>query len=185
MKKIIGYKTLTEDMLSPRDHETKWTVGGVTSLPKNKPLKITNYGLHLYKSLDNITIGLFGSRVFKAEIIGDYVEYDNIFAAYSVKLLEEIKPSKVTNSFWAYKYCLYVKNDPKVKKNIIKSQHAYYYCIDVKDDPDVRKRIITSKYAFKYCFNIKDDPAVRKYITDKYWLKQYCMHINTDPNFCK
>jgi len=161
-----GYKVLTADMKSPFDNKTEWTLGKITSIAKDKKLRIIGYGLHLYKSLKNVSIGKFGCRVFEAEIVGEYIEDKNKFCAYEIKLIKELNPEEVTDSKWVYEYCITVKDDPKVRKNITCSEYAYLYCQYIKDDPKVRKYITDSFWAYEYCITVKDDPKVRKYITN-------------------
>ena len=49
--------------------------------------------------------------------------------------------------------------------------NIYKYCMYIKDDPKIRKLITHEKYAYGYCIFVKDRPEVRKYITNKEWLK--------------
>lgn len=128
-----GYKILTKDMYSPFDKKTKWILGKSIKLENNQELKIGHYGLHLYKSLDNVSIGAFGSRVFEAETIDDYIEDANKLCSYEVKLLKELKPSDVTDSYWSYLYCKNIHDNIEVAKNITNSLYAFYYSIEVRD----------------------------------------------------
>jgi len=90
----------------------------------------------------------------------------------------------VYNSESAYYYCFY-KDDPEVRKLITDSKWAYLYCLNNKDNPKVRKLITDSKWAYYYCLNKKDDPKVRKYITDSDWAYEYCHFIKEDPEVRK
>ncbi len=44
-------------------------------------------------------------------------------------------------SYWAYEYCLNVKDDPEIRKFITSPIWAFYYCTLVNNDPEVRKNI--------------------------------------------
>lgn len=161
-----AYKILTKDMTSPYDNETKWELGKSTKVSDSQELKIAGYGLHLYKSLDTVSIGKFGSRVFEAEVVGEHIEDEDKLCAYEVKLTKELKPEDITDSQWAYHYCVNVKDRPRVRKNIKNPKWSYHYCISVEDRHEVRKYIKDSMWAYWYCANIKDRPEVRKNIKD-------------------
>ena len=216
MKKITGYKVLTKDLKAPNNLRFSYegcTEPGFIKKIKGKLVMCEN-GLHVYKDLRNLSIGDFGSRVFKVEVIGDYLDDKEELGKYcckEIKFIKELKPSEVKDSEWAYGYCKYVKDDPEVRKNITESNWAYYYCYkikdrkevrknitdsddayryceDVKDRPEVRKNITESNWAYWYCKDIKDDPEVRKNIIDSYWAYKYCRWIKDDPEvrkYCK
>ena len=150
-------------MTSPWDGKTKWAIGKTTKLNNDKPLKICENGLHLYTSLDNITIGSFGPRVFEAEPIGEVAEAESKICCRSAKLIREVDPGEVRDSEWAYEYCLNIDR-PSVRKNITDSGWAYRYCLDIKDLSSVRKYITDSGWAYEYCLGIKDRPEVRKHV---------------------
>ena len=160
------YKVLTKNMCSPFDNKTTWIINETTKLRNKHPLKLCFNGLHLYKSLDNISIGEFGPRVFEAEPIGEILKDENKICCREVKLLKELNPGEVTDSEWAYDYCLSIKDRSSVRKNITDSEWAYRYCRDVKDRPSVRKNITDSEWAYEYCIDVKDRPSVRKYIKE-------------------
>ena len=208
------YKVLTKDMRSPVNGRTKWAIGDITKLRcrlelnYSVRLRLCRNGLHLYTSLDNISIGEFGPRVFEAEPIGKVVRSEDKVCCRAVRLLKELDPAEVTDSHWAYNYCKRVKDAPKVRKNITDSSWAYRYCRDIKDRPSVRKRITNdywaceycknikdiqsvfkniteSDRAYWYCRNIKDRPSVRKYITDSDWAYCYCEYVKDRPSVRK
>ena len=66
-------------------------------------------------------------------------------------------------SWWAYNQCL--KNDTKQMRRLITdSGWAYCYCINVKDIKEIWKKITDSYYVYRYCKDVKDREEVRKYI---------------------
>ncbi len=66
-------------------------------------------------------------------------------------------------SYWAYRYCKKVKNDPEIAKNITESRWVYFYCFNIKDDPEIRKNITDPYWAYLYCKNVnKDDKRLLK-----------------------
>ena len=73
---------------------------------------------------------------------------------------------------WAYNECLRLKKEKKkdvdeIWRLITDSEWAYEYCIDVKDREQMWKRITDSYWAYRYCRDMKDRPEVRKYIKEK------------------
>jgi len=50
------------------------------------------------------------------------------------------------------------------KRNL--SELAFRYCLNIKDDPKVWKKITIAIWAYLYCRDVKDRPEVRKYITE-------------------
>ena len=179
------YKVLTKDMCSPYDNKTEWALGETTKLCNKHPLKLRWNGLHLYTSLNNVSIGYFGSRVFEAEPIGEILKDENKICCKEVKLIRELNPSEVTDSEWVYEYCRDVEDIPRVRKNITDSEWAYQYCRVVKDRPSVRKHITDSEWAYMYCRFIEDSPEVRNRITDSYWACRYCRDIKDRPEVRK
>ena len=81
------YKVLNKDMTSPWDGKTKWAIGKITRLGNYSQLKLCENGLHLYTSLDKITIGKFGPRVFEAEPVGHIVGDNDKVCCRDVKLI--------------------------------------------------------------------------------------------------
>jgi len=47
-----------------------------------------------------------------------------------------------------------------------KSWWAYFYCLNIKDRPSIRKFITHGYWANEYCRNIKEDTEVAKRIDD-------------------
>ena len=65
----------------------------------------------------------------------------------------------------AYRYCLNVVEDrEEVRNKITESKWAYWYCLNIKDREEIWKRITESNWAYFYCKYIKDREEVRKHI---------------------
>jgi hypothetical protein len=68
-------------------------------------------------------------------------------------------------SKWAYFQCLYENNDtPEMRDLITDPYWAFCYCRWIKDIEEMRIKITDSRYAYWYCRWIKDRPEVRRYI---------------------
>ena len=93
------------------------------------------------KSLDNVVIGRFGSRVFEARPIGDNLEDEDKICCRGIQLIRELKPEEVTDQSWCYQYCRYREDRPEVWEKITNSKWAYRYCHHIKDRPEIRKYI--------------------------------------------
>ena len=134
MKKLIGYKILTKNLKAPNIFNRSYSYEGweKKSFRVEGGLELCRNGLHVYKSLNNVTIGNFGERVFKVEIIGKYIEDENKYCCKEIKILKELDAEEVKDSRWAYRYCRDVEDREEVRKNIKDSVWAYYYCRDVK-----------------------------------------------------
>ena len=148
------YKVLTKDMRSPLSRRTRWAIGETTKLGNKQPLKLCWNGLHLYTSLNNVSIGEFGSRVFNAEPVDELLGGGDKICCRAAKLICELDPAEVTDPEW-----------------------AFYYCRAIKDILGVRRNITTSEWAYKYCLYVKDRPSVAYYIEDRHWLWYYLKDV--------
>ena len=207
-KKHKYYKVLTKNLMAPNNKEFSYKGWQTKTFKVKDSLKMCKNGLHLYTSLEYLSAGNFGERVFEAIPVGEYISGKKKICCREVKLLKEIIPEDVkdsqwayhycyevedkpevrkniTDSEWAYYYCHYVQDNPKVYNNITKSQWAYRYCHDVRDIPKIYKRITVSIWAYCYCYNVKDRPEVYKYITNSKWAYKYCYDIKNRPEVRK
>lgn len=96
---------------------------------------------------------------------------------------------KEQTSNWATSYYIINSNFGSEKydfTNLIKDPlDAYRYCRFVEDDPKVRKNITNTKNACSYCLNIKDRPEIRKYITKPIDCYFYCKYVKHDKKLAK
>jgi len=177
--KFRAYKVLTSDNHAPNNPKYHYHPAvNKIAVYKGKKLVMCEEGLHVYKSLKNLSIGNFGSVVWEVEVDeNDCVCDKDKCVCRKIKFIRKVKPSEVEDSEWAYYYCHLVKDDPEVRKHITKSVWAYCYCRNVKDDPDVRKHITDSIWAYSYCRDVKDDPEIRKHITESGWAYRYCQYV--------
>ena len=162
------YKVLTRDLKSPNQRSFSWSnwKNQIFSVSENE-LKISKHGLHLYKTLDNLTIGSFGPRIFEAMSIGEIVDEGggNVVCS-KVKLIKEINVEFVNDPEYCYLYCKYIKDNDKMWSKINTSKLSYLYCLNVKDRSILRHFITESKYAYMYCRDIFADIEVSKRITE-------------------
>jgi len=118
VKKIIGYKTLTDDMMSGHGCE-KWKVG-VWKKHKGE-LMLCNGGFHASRHpLDTLEF-VQGNRLFLVEGRGEIIEDKDKFVIREMKLKAEIKDLKkisVEFSIYCAKRCLpnYEKKYPDDKR---------------------------------------------------------------------
>ena len=71
-------------------------------------------------------------------------------------------------SGWAYEKCL--KDDRKNFWSLItESEYAYWYCLVVNDRPEVRKNITDSVWSYMYRRDIANRTEIRKNITESGW----------------
>ena len=179
------YKVLTKNLRAPSHTEFSYENWQTKTFKVEYPLEMCKSGLHLYTSLENISIGLFGERVFEAEPIGEYISDKNKICCKEIKLIKELKIEEIKDPKWAYYYCRYVKDIPKIYKKITNSRWAYRYCHDIKDRPEVYKNITDFNLAYSYCRHIKDRPEVYKYITDSQLAYKYCRYVKDRPEVYK
>ena len=167
--KVIGYKVVTKDLKAPIGNDFSYVGCNTKGFIKEYKgeLKLCSSGIHVYKSLSNVSIGDFGSRIFKVEILGKYLEDSNKYCCNKIKFIEEIDITEVTDSCWAYYYCKYIKDRKEIYSKITDSMYAYYYCRKVKDRKEIYSKITDSYCAYCYCKDVKDRKEVAKYITDK------------------
>jgi len=178
MKQKRYYKVLTEDLKAPSNTNFSYENWENRTFRVEGKLFMCANGLHLYKSLKNVSVGDFGSRVFEAIPIGnEYIEDEDKICCREIKILREIDASKVKDSAWAYWYCLYIKDRRDVRKNIRDSKWAYEYCKYIKDRKEVWKNITDSEYACRYCLDVKDRKEVWKNIKDNKWAYWYCRNV--------
>ena len=145
--KFKAYKVLTADNRAPNNPNYQYhPASGVTVQHEGEELEMCKSGLHVYKSLKNISVGSFGSIVWEVRVNDkDCICDDTKYACKQFTFIREIEPAEVKDPEWAYCYCRYVRDDPEVRKHITESVWAYFYCYDVRDDPEVRKHIKEEK----------------------------------------
>ena len=178
------YKVLTKDLQAPVDRSFFYDEWQTKIFEVEGPLIMCMNGLHLYTSLENVSIGNFGERVFEAEPIGEYISDKNKICCRKVRLIKELKPEDVKDSEWAYNYCRRVKDNPEVRKNIVDSKWAYYYCYEIEDRPEIRRNITDSMWAYYYCHDVEDKPEVFRRITNFYTIYRYFYNVKK-YNICK
>ena len=145
--KFKAYKVLTINNRSPNNpkHHYRPTVNKI-AVYNGKELVMCQKGLHVYKSLKNLSIGEFGPVVWEVEVDeNDCVCDKDKCVCRKIKFIRPVSPGEVEDSEWACYYCRYVKDDPDVRKHITESEWACCYCCYVKDDPEVRKYIKEEK----------------------------------------
>ena len=161
------YKVLTKDLRAPNNKEFSYKGWQRKTFKVKGSLKMCANGLHLYTSLENISVGSFGERIFEAEPVGEYISDKDKICCRGVRLLKEIKSGEVKDSEWAYYYCFKVKDKPEVYKNITDFEWACRYCLEIKDRPEVYKNITDPEWAWWYCQYVKDRAEVHKYIKEQ------------------
>ena len=179
------YKVLTKDLKAPNQKWFSYEDWQRKTFKVKGSLEMCANGLHLYTSLEDISIGIFGERVFEAEPIGEYISDRHKVCCREVKLLKKVKPEEVKDSRWLYNYCCYVKDRPEVYRHITDSKWLYYYCRYVKDRPEIYKRITNPKWIYHYCCNVKDRPKIYKKIINSEWAYRYCFDIKDRPEVYK
>lgn len=154
----------------------KWKLGK-NKLNGVKKGNLYDYGLHVYKSLKKVSIGRFYPRIFKCTIGEIYCEDSIKVRTDEVTLIEELEPSMVEDSKWAYYYCGYIKDIKEIRDKITDSKMAFWYCYYIKDRKEIRDRITDSRWAYEYCLKVKDRKEVRDRITESYLADYYCRYI--------
>ena len=179
------YKVLTKDLKAPSNTEFSYENWQTKTFKVEGPLEMCKNGLHLYTSLEYLSAGNFGERVFEAIPVGEYISGKKKICCRGVKLLKELKPGDVKDSQWAYYYCYKVKDIPEVYENITNSRNVYWYCRYIKDRPEVYKNITDSEWAYYYCHYIENRPEVYKHIITSEWAYQYCCEIEDKQEMYK
>jgi len=138
-------------------------------------------GLYLYKSLSNLTAGNFGSRVFEAVSIGEYIEDIDKKVCREIRLVRELSLDEICveelDNGWAYGYCFYVKDRPEIRDKLVGSSLAFWYCLCVEDRPEIRDKIVNSREAYWYCRTIEDRSEIRARIIEGKWAYRYCCDV--------
>ena len=118
--KFKAYKGLTSDNCAPNNYDYCYHPAvNEIAVYKGKKLVMCEEGLHVYKSLKNLSIGNFGSVVWEVEVDeNDCICDKDKCVCKKIKFIRKVKPSEVEDSEWAYYYCRDVKDDPEVRKYI-------------------------------------------------------------------
>lgn len=118
---------------------------------------------HVQNFIEHFTESL---SVFNANKIKTDFQNGNYSATVFIECLIKDNPSLITtisDSYYIYMYCKYVRNRSALREYITESKYAYLYCKDIENDKRVRKNITEAKWAYAFCTNIKDDPDVREW----------------------
>ena len=135
------YKVLTKDLRAPNNTDYSYEDWESKTFRVKGRLSVYRNGLHLYKSLANISVGNFGERVFEAEPIGKFLDDKDKICCRGIRILCEIKPEEVEDSKWAYLYCRNIRDRVEVRAKIVESEWAYRYCQNIRDRAEMRAKI--------------------------------------------
>jgi len=179
MKQKIYYKVLTSDLKSPNNTEFDWSDWESKTFKVHGPLKMCSNGIHLYKSLNNLFIGKFGSRVFEAQVIGEEIldEGDDKICTREVKLIKEIDISLVEDNYWIYYYCKNIQDKEELWSKLTNDMQIYEYCKYVKDRKELWSKMTNEAWIYSYCRNIQDRKELWSKLTDEQYINRYCRNI--------
>jgi len=202
MKQEIYYKVLTSDLKSPNNTKFDWSAWESKTFSVEGPLEMCYNGIHLYKSLSNLSIGSFGSRVFEAQVIGEEIldEGDDKICTREVKLIKEIDISlvednewiyfyckdvedrkelwfKLTDEHWIYNYCKNIKDREELWSKLTDEKYIYRYCRDVKDRKKLWSKLTNEELIYRYCRDVKDRKELWSKLTDNGWIYCYCIYV--------
>lgn len=76
-------------------------------------------------------------------------------------------------SMWAFRYCLVIQDDPKIRQLITNQYYCYLYCLQIEDISEMWNKITSSSVSFLYCLEINDRPEVRKNMIDSMYGERY------------
>ena len=93
--------------------------------------------------------------------------------------IQEIR-KLITKSFWAFLYCLYIKDIPEMWPRI-KNKNAFIYCQLIKKRDEIKNNITEEKWAYFYCLYIEKDPKLIDKIFSHKWSYFYCLNIENIP----
>ena len=96
MKKIIGYKTLTNDMMSGHGNE-KWKIGEWKHY--SGCLELCQSGFHASKNPLDALGYVQGDRFFQVEAKGEVKEQDDKFVSSDMRIIAEIKLKELSVAF--------------------------------------------------------------------------------------
>jgi len=178
MKQEIYYKVLTSDLKSPNNTKFDWSDWESKTFSVEGTLEMCSNGIHLYKSLNNLSIGNFGSRVFEAQVIGEEIlEGDDKICVQEVKLIKEIDISLVEDNEWIYYYCRDVQDRKELWSKLTDEKYIYRYCIYVKDRKELWSKLTNEYWIYSYCRDIKDREELWSKLTDNEWIYYYCLFV--------
>jgi len=98
--KFKAYKVLTSDNRSPNNPKYHYHPAvNKIAVYKGKKLVMCEEGLHVYKSLKNLSIGNFGSVVWEVEVnTKDCVCDKDKCVCRKIKFIRKVKPGEVEDS---------------------------------------------------------------------------------------
>ena len=175
MKKY--YKVLTKDLRAPNNNNFSYKDWENKIFEVKGKLEWCRNGLHLYKSLNNLSVGNFGSRVFEAKLIGKFLEDASKLCCKKIKIIKEIDIMKIEDDYWIYHYCQDVKDRSELWKKLKEDQWIYNYCIHVQDRSELWKKLKDDEWIYRYCKDMKDRSELWKKLTEGEWIFYYCRDI--------
>ena len=160
MKKY--YKVLTKDLRAPVDVNFSYEDWENKVFEVKGKLEWCRNGLHLYKNLNNLSVGNFGSRIFEAKPIGKFLKDKNFICCRKIKIIKEIDIMKTEDDEWIFNYCQDIQDHPELWKKLKDSKWIFYYCRYVQDRPELWKKLKENEWIFFYCQEVKDRPELRE-----------------------